>query len=318
LYERKTITLTSDDPEDGVNHSGSKFTITSFADMQLPWKYKMFLPGSNSYLRYWNLPLELPNNQIDVQHIDDGYLSSSFQYTVTDQQGAVGPKQTVDITVNPGNNLGSVYFRNYLNYPVGTSTWEMYDENQSQTNLSPDSDNLIKEDFNQFREKYLSITNGPLTTTQTGHSSRLAEFGRIWVFDNPITLNLRIAFAAPAEGRISGINFKVWEDVDEPSNPNPGLVDTQVGSISFVTTNSAEYITNSVNYTYSSPDDFVTLTANTPADSVTPETTLQPGAYYFTLKLSYVVSRPSSGSGGNGGGIGYSIFQKGKDPDAGL
>jgi hypothetical protein len=315
LYERKTITLTSDDPEDGVNHAGSVFTIASFTDVQSAWKYKMFLPGSNSYLRYWNFPLELPNNQIDVQHIDDGYLASSFQYTVTDQQGAVGPKQTVDLTVNPGNNLGSVYFRRYQEYPTTSNTWVMFDENKSQTNLSPDSDNLIKEDFNQYNEKYFSTTNGPLTSTVAAYTNRLAEFGRIWVFDNPVTLNFRIAFAAPSGGRISGIVLQVWEDVDEPSSPKPQETDNQVGSISFYTANSAEFITNSVNYAYSTPDDYVTLTANTPSASVTPETTLQPGAYYFTLKLSYVVARSSSGSGFNGGGIGYSIFQKGKDPD---
>ena len=317
LYERKTITLTSDDPEDGVNHAGSVFTITSFADVHAQWKYKMFLPGNNGYLRYWNFPFELPNNQIDVQHIDVNYLTSSFQYTVTDQHGAVGPKQTVNLTVNPGNNLGSVYFRRYTNYPVNSSTWIMFDENNSQTNLPVDSDNLIEEDFDQ-NEKYFATTNQPLTKSQTGYVNRLAEFGRIWVFDNPITLNLRIAFAAPSEGRITQIIFKVWEDVDDPLNPNANLVDTEVGSIYFSTTNSAEYITNSVNYNYFNLDDFVTLTSNTPADSIIPETTLQPGAYYFTLRLSYTVTRPSSGSGNNGGGIGYTVFQKGKDPDQNL
>jgi hypothetical protein len=315
LYERKTITLTSDDPEDGVNHAGSKFTITRFADTQMAWKYKMFLPGSNSYLRYWNFPLELPNNQIDVQHIDDGYLASSFQYTVTDQQGAVGPKQTVNLTVNPGNNLGSVYFRRYSEYPTASNTWIMSDNNRSQTNLPADSDNLIEEDFHPVSNRYLSVANGVLTASGASYVNRLAEFGRIWVFDNPVTLNFRIGFLLPTEGRISGIRFRVYSDIDDPLDPIPTGVNTQVGSISFYTTDSNEKITSASDPIYGTPDDYTTLDANTPADSVTPQTILQPGAYYFELRLDYVTTRTGSGSGTYGGGIGYVVFQKGKDPD---
>ena len=312
LYERRTITLTSDDPEDGVNHADSVFTVTTFADRHMPWKYKMFLPGSNSHLRYYNFPLTLPSNQIDVQHIDDGYLSSSFQYTVTDQQGAVGPKQTVDITVSPGSNLGSVYFKRYTNYPTGSNTWVMYNENRSQTHLPNDSDDLLPEDFHPNDVNHLGVANGAITQNITSVVNRLIQFGRIWVFENPVTLNLLIGFLLPSEGRITGIKILIYNNVDDPSNPVPGDLSGQVGSI--VLPHGSTAITNAMDPVYGTRDDLALLDANTP-DISSYQTILQPGAYYFTFHLDYQVLRTGSGQGAYGGGIGYDLHKKGSLPD---